>query len=48
MIDLKLPNITGETPEEQIQQIHRYLYQLVQELNWALDTLSNQASSGKE
>lgn len=45
MIDLKLPNITGATPEEQIRQIHRYLYQLVQELNWALQILEQRTGS---
>lgn len=39
MIDFRLPNITGKTPEEQIEQLKNYLYSLVQELNWALNTL---------
>lgn len=43
MIELKLPNITADTPEEQIQQLKRYLYQLVQDLNWALQTLDKQS-----
>lgn len=45
MIELKLPNITGGTPEEQIQQLKRYLYQLVQELNWALQALEKQTKN---
>lgn len=45
MIDLKPPNITGVTPDEQIQQLQRYLYQLVQELNWALQMLERQTKN---
>ncbi len=36
---LRLPNITGGTPGEQVAQIQSYLHQLVQQLNWALSTV---------
>lgn len=35
---IKLPNITGRTPEEQVRQIGNYLRTMVQELNWALSS----------
>ena len=39
VIHLRLPNITGKSEQEQLQQLKSYLYQLVQELNWAFETL---------
>lgn len=39
MITLRFPNITGNTPEKQVEQLKDYLYNLVQELNWAFSTL---------
>lgn len=36
-VDFRLPNITAATPEGQIQQMQSYLYQLVNQLSWALD-----------
>lgn len=39
---LRYPNITGRTPEEQIDQLKRYLYQLIDELNFALSTMDTQ------
>lgn len=36
---LRLPNITGGTPGEQVAQIQSYLHQMVQQLNWALSTV---------
>ncbi len=38
-MNLRLPKITGNTPEEQIRQLTSYLYQLVQELNYQLEQL---------
>ena len=51
-LDLRLPNITGVTEREQLSQIKSYLYQLAQQLQWALSTVetssaSNQVSSQK-
>ena len=33
---IRYPNITGRTPEEQIAQLKSYLYQLVDQLNYML------------
>ena len=33
---IRYPNITGRTPEEQISQLKSYLYQLVDQLNYML------------
>lgn len=43
--DLRLPNITDVTPDGKLQQIQSYMYQLVQELNWALNTIETGSSS---
>ena len=37
-IDLRYPNITGKTEAEQMAQVRSYLHQLVEQLNWALNT----------
>lgn len=39
MIDIRLPNITGKTDAEQITQIKSYLYQFVEQLQWALSAV---------
>ena len=39
MIDLRLPNITGKTEAEQLGQLKSYLYQLVEQLNWGLNSM---------
>ena len=44
-LDIRLPNITGVTETEQLQQIRSYLYQLAPQLNWALSTLEGGPSS---
>ena len=36
-VELRLPNIKGETPEAQLSQIKSYLYQLTEQLNWAMN-----------
>lgn len=44
MIDIRLPQINGATEREQIKQINSYLFQLAEQLQWALknvDTSSN-------
>ena len=51
-LDLRLPNITGVTEREQLSQIKSYLYQLAQQLQWALSTVEtsstpNQVASQK-
>lgn len=37
-IDIRYPNITGKTDAEQMVQVRSYLHQLVDQLNWALNT----------
>lgn len=37
--DLRLPNITGPTDRERLTQIQSYLFQMVEQLNWASQSL---------
>ena len=45
MIDLRYPNITGKTEAEQMVQVKSYLHQLVEQLNWALNTVESYQGS---
>ncbi len=45
-IDLRYPQIQGNTEAEQLVQVKSYLHQLVEQLNWALNTV--QAAQGGE
>lgn len=45
-VDIKFPNITATTDSAKIEQIRGYLYQLADQLKWALNSL-NGDSSGK-
>ena len=38
-INLRLPNITGPTERERLSQMQSYLFQLVEQLNWALQNV---------
>lgn len=40
-IDLRFPNITATNPSGQMAQMQSYMHQLVQQLNWALNTISD-------
>lgn len=45
--DIRLPNITAPTEAGKLQQMQNYMYQLVQQLNWALnniDSISGQSN----
>jgi len=44
-VELRLPNINGTTMQQQMAQTKSYLYQLTQQLNWALSTIEAGASS---
>jgi hypothetical protein len=44
-INLKLPNISGNNPAEQMRQMQSYLFQMVEQLNWALGTLETSNGS---
>ena len=39
MMGLRYPNITGEDPRKQLEQMRSYLFQLVDQLNYALEQL---------
>lgn len=43
-INITLPKITAGNPNEQMRQMQSYIYQLAEQLNWALGTL--ETSSG--
>ena len=43
MIDIRLPNITASTERGQLEQIRSYLYQLAQQLNWAMENVDKKA-----
>lgn len=38
-IDLRKPSITGPTDKERLDQMQRYLYQMVEQLQWALQNV---------
>lgn len=40
-LELRLPNINASTQSEKLAQMQSYMYQLVQELNWALSTVDS-------
>lgn len=39
-IDIRFPNITAATADGKMAQMQSYMHQLVQQLNWALNTVS--------
>ena len=39
--DIKIPNITATTERGQLEQIRGYLYQLADQLKWALNSIEN-------
>ena len=45
MTNIRLPNITAATEKEQLMQVKSYLHQLVQELNWALNSIESSNST---
>jgi hypothetical protein len=40
-IDIRFPNITATTAEGRMAQMQSYMHQLVQQLNWALNTIGD-------
>lgn len=40
------PNITATTPEGKLQQMQSFLYQTVEQLNWAMNTMQTGAATG--
>lgn len=47
-INITLPKITATTPTEQIRQMHSYLFQVTEQLNWALSTFEKGIREGNE
>ena len=52
-VNFRYPNITGASEQEQLAQLKRYLYQLVDQLNYAFSTMGGdsggtQSESEKE
>ena len=49
MTDIRLPNITGDADAKtQVTQMRSYLYQMVEQLNWALNTLDSGGKAAVE
>ena len=46
-VNLRLPNITADTEQGQLSQMKSYMYQLVQELNWALEAIESASNGDK-
>ena len=44
-IDIRLPQINAATEAGQLQQMKSYMYQLVEQLNWALATIDSSGSN---
>lgn len=47
MINLRFPNINGRTEAEQLIEIKNYLWQLVEELNYALAVIERDNTEKK-
>lgn len=43
-VNIRLPNITGDTDAEKLRQLQSYIYQLVEELNFALAAVEKEAA----
>ena len=43
--NFRIPNLTATNTQDQIKQVHSYLFQVVEQLNWALNTIGD-AQSG--
>lgn len=46
MVDIRLPKITGATEREQLSQVKSYLYQLAEQLQFALNDINTSSSQG--
>lgn len=45
-VDIRLPNIQAATVDGKVAQLQSYMYQMVEQLNWALNTVNSAAVSG--
>ena len=48
MTEIRLPNITGVTEQEQLMQMKSYLYQLTGQLNFALKAVNNEDKNSQQ
>ena len=46
-MELRLPNLTGKTEKEQLEQIKSYLFTTVRQLNWALQNIEKSEEETK-
>lgn len=44
-VEIRIPNITANTTQEQLVQVKSYLFSLAEQLNWALKTLEGGGST---
>ena len=44
--NFRLPNLTATTAEGKLVQMHSFLYQTIEQLNWALNTIETGGGSG--
>ena len=44
--DIRIPNMTATSTEGKLKQLHSYLYQTVEQLNWALNSIEAGTGSG--
>ncbi len=45
---LRLPNISGESTAQKVEQLKSYLYQTMSQLNWLLESLSSPTAQGEQ
>lgn len=48
VVDIRLPNITASTEAGKLQQMQSFMYQLVEQLNWALNSIGGTSSTPVE
>lgn len=46
-MNFRYPNITGKTEKEQIEQIRRYLFQMVDQLNYVVSRMEERSSDAE-
>ena len=45
-MNIRYPNITGKSEQERLIQVQSYLYQLVEQLNWAFSSMGTGSTEG--
>ena len=43
-IDIRRPNINGQTDSQRLEQVRSYLYQVAEQLNWAFNTIETKTA----